>query len=193
MKKTLYFAVFLMVTSGLVTLVAFVGYNWTEPIIAENRAAKVAANIAILFDPEEGYKQNPDQPDNAYGELNRKYTDNSSGNISGVYEVLDENDDLFAIIYNVNGQGRNGTVYALVAVDPYVDEILSVSYYDHTETPDRGERYMRENRIELIVGQPVLDVQVDAIAGATTTWTALNKMYEIIALHYIDEEVHIDG
>jgi Na+-transporting NADH:ubiquinone oxidoreductase subunit C len=193
MKKTIYFAFFLMVTASLVTAIAYLGYNWTEPIIAENRAQKIAENIALLFDPAAGYERNSAQGNNDYNELNRKYTDNASGNISGIYEVLDETGNLTAIIYNVNGQGRNGIVNALVAIDPYQDEVLDIVYYEHAETPNIGEKYTRDDEISKLQGQLVTEVTIDVIAGASTTWVAINDMFTIIATHYQDEEVHIDG
>lgn len=193
MKKTLYYAVFLMVTASIVTAVAYLGYNFTEPIISANRDAKIAENIAILYSSDDGFKKNDNQADNTYNEKNRKYTDNPSGNISGIYEVLDSNDELVAIIYNVNAQGRNGMMYALIAVDPYEDTVLSVVYYSHSETPDRGERYTREDEVSKLQMQIVTSVEVDMIAGATTTWNAINDMFSIITTHYLDEEVHING
>ncbi len=193
MKKILYYAVFLMVTSGLVTGIAYLGYDFTYPYIEANRIKKIDENIALLYSSEDGFKKNSNQGENAYNELNRKYTDNASGNISGIYEVLDANDDLVAIIYNVNSQGRNGIMYALISVDPYTDEVLNVVYYSHKETPDRGERYTEENEVSKLTGEIVGSVEVDMISGATTTWNAINDMFNIIDTHYSDEEVHIDG
>lgn len=193
MKKILYFAFFLMVTSGLVTGIAVIGYEWTLPYIEANRENAINESIALLYAPEDGYKRNSAQGENDYNELNRKYTDNSSGNISGIYEVLDANDDLVAILYNVNSQGRNGIMYAIIAVDPYTDSVISVVYYSHQETPDRGERYAREEETVKLEGAIIGSVEVDMIAGATTTWNAINDMFNIITIHYSDEEVHIDG
>ena len=190
MKKTVYFAVFLMITAALVTAVAYLGYNWTEPIIAENRAKKIAENIALIFDPAEGFERNLAQGENDYNEKNRIYTDNSSGNISAIYEVLDDNGELVSIIYNVNGQGRNGLVNALVAIDPFTDEVLDIVYYEHAETPNIGEKYTRPEEISKLQGQLVDDVSVDVIAGASTTWKAVDDIFGIIATHYQDEGVH---
>lgn len=193
MKKILYFSVFLMVTSALVTAVAFLGYEFTQPYIDANREKAINDSIALLYSPEDGFKRNASQGDNKYNELNRKYTDNSSGNITGVYEVLDNNDELIAIIYNVNSQGRNGVMFALVSVDPFTDEVLNVVYYDHKETPERGELYTIEPEVSKLSGEIVDSVEVDMIAGATTTWKAINDMFGIISTHYSDEGVHIDG
>jgi Na+-transporting NADH:ubiquinone oxidoreductase subunit C len=193
MKKILYFAVFLMVTSAFVTGVAYLGYDLTDDIILENRNQKITDNIALLYSPEDGYQKNDTQLDNAYNEKNRKYTDNPSGNISGVYEVLDSENNLVAIIYNVNAQGRNGIVNALISVDPYTDSVVGVTYYEHGETPNLGEKYTREDAIVKLLDQTITEVEVDLIVGATTTWGAINDMFHIIGIHYTDEEVHING
>ncbi len=193
MKKTLYFAFFLTVTASIVTLIAYLGYEFTNPIIERNRAAKIEANIALLFNPDEGYSRNDNQESNTYNELNRKYTDNSSGNISGIYEVLDGDGELHAIIYNVNAQGRNGLVNVLIAVDPYSNTIVAVTYYEHGETPNLGELYTEETETSKLLGQVVGDVIVDKIVGASVTWGAINDIFNIIDIHYRDEEVHIDG
>lgn len=193
MKKILYFSVFLMITSALVTAVAFLGYELTLPYIKANRETAINESIALLYSPDEGFKRNDKQGENKYNELNRKYTDNSSGNITGVYEVLNSNDELIAIIYNVNSQGRNGVMFALVAVDPFTDTVISVVYYDHKETPERGELYTLEPEVSKLSNAIIDSVEVDMIAGATTTWNAINDMFDIISLHYLDEEVHIDG
>lgn len=182
-----------MVTAGLVTAVAYMGYHWTKPIIDANRDKKISDTIALLYSPEEGYSKNDEQAENAYNELNRKYTDNPSGNISGIYEVLDDEGSLVAIIYNVNAQGRNGIVNALIAVNPYTDEVVAVTYYEHGETPNLGERYTRDEEIEKLLSQSVSGVEVDLIVGATTTWNAINDMFNILEVHYNDEGVHLDG
>lgn len=193
MKKILYYAVFLMVTSALVTGVAYLGYNLTIDRINENRIQKIEENIALLYSPDDGYSRNEEQSDNAYNEKNRKYTDNPSGNISGIYEVFDSDRNLVAVIYNVNAQGRNGIVNALISVDPYTDTVVGVTYYEHTETPNLGEKYTREDAIVKLIDQSISSVEVDLIAGATTTWGAINDMFNIISIHYEDEEVHING
>jgi len=186
MKKTLYFAAFLSVTAMLVTAIAYLGFNLTEPIIAKNTIEKINTNIAILYSPEEGYSRNVDQTDNFYQEKNYK-------SISDVWEVLDGDGNIYVILYNISAQGRNGLVYALIAVDPYSDTIVAVNYYSHGETPNIGEKYTREDAIELLLDQPVDNVVVDVIAGASTTWVAIDTMFKDIAIHYNQEEVHING
>ena len=136
MNKTLYYALFLSVTAMLVTAIAYLGYSITNPVIEQNTINKINENIAILFDPELGYTRNDNQADNTYREKDGAYKE-----VQAIYEVLDDDGELHARIYDMAVQGRNDVIYALVAVDPYTDTIVGVAYYDHAETPNIGERY----------------------------------------------------
>lgn len=186
MNKTLYFAVFLGVTAMIVTLVAYLGYHFTAPIIEANTNEKIRINIELLYNPEEGYTRNPDQAGNAYRQDGPAYKE-----ISDIYEVLDADGNLYAVIYDMAVQGRNDIINALVAVNPYTGEVEAVTYYKHGETPNIGERYTRDEEITKLIGQSVDSVQVDALAGATTTWTAINVMFDKIKEHYNNEEVAV--
>lgn len=186
--KIVYFALFLMITASFVTAVAFVGYNITAPVIEANNVERIETNIAILYSPDDGFTRNEDQEDNSYNEKKKGYEV-----INAVYEVLDSEGNVHVVIYNVTTQGRNGFVSALIAVNPYNDTIEAVTYYKHGETPNIGEKYTRDDAISKLIGQNVDTVEVDLIVGATTTWGAVNEMFEILKLHYNQEEVHIDG
>jgi len=188
MSKTLYFAVFLSATAMIVTAIAYAGYTWAEPIIAQNRINTIEENIGVFFSEEDGYSRNDDQLENSYLEKNYKA-------ISEIYEVLDGDGEIYVLIYNVTVQGRNGMIDALVAVDPYIDKVVAVSYYSHTETPNIGEIYTRDEEIIKLIGQSILDITIDDLVGASagTTKAAIITMFDEILNHYNAEEVHIDG
>lgn len=185
MKKTLYFAFYLAVTAMLVTAVAYFAYSKTNPTIVQNRIDKINRTIELLYSAEDGYSRS-EQEENAYREKNYDL-------ISAVYEVLDSDQELYAVIYDMSAQGKNGLIEALIAVDPYNDTVLAVTYYNHSETPNIGERHTRDEAIATLVGQNVSDVTVDVIVGATTTWGAIDSMFSELETHYSQEEVHIDG
>lgn len=187
MNKTVYFAIFLSVTAMLVTAIAYLGYHFTAPIIEQNTIDKINRNIALLYDPEEGYTRNENQQDNKYREDDSKYK-----TVSSIYEVLDDQGELAVVIYDMAVQGRNDIIHALVAVDPYTDTIEAINYYDHGETPNIGERYTREEEYTKLIGQTIGNVEIDALAGATTTWTSLNIMFDNLSTHFNTEGVHID-
>jgi Na+-transporting NADH:ubiquinone oxidoreductase subunit C len=186
MKKILYFAAFLGITAALVTGIAYAGYEITNPVIEENQVQRIKDNIALLYSTEDGYIPNSELPENSYQEKNYKP-------ITAVYEVLNSDGDLHAVIYNVSAQGRNGIVSALIAVNPYTDEVDAVTYYSHTETPNIGEKYTREDEISKLIGQKISgDVVIDVIAGASTTWVAIEEMFNTVETHYANEEVHVN-
>lgn len=194
MKKTLYLAGFLTVTSVLVTLIAYLGYYGTIETIEANRAQKITDSIALLYNPEEGYKKNENQAPNSYQEKNYDL-------ISAVYEVLNSDNEIHAVIYDCTFQGRNGPMSALVAVNPTTDIVVGVNFYSHSETPNLGEKYVRDVYIQGdedlnytgLIGQAISNVEADVIAGASTTWVGIDAMFVEIAKHYAAEEVHIDG
>jgi Na+-transporting NADH:ubiquinone oxidoreductase subunit C len=185
--KVVYFAFYLSVLGMLVTSVAALGYNATADRIEQNKIDTINSNIALLYSAEDGYTRNENQIDN-------KYLQSQYDLINDIYEVLDSNGDLYVIIYNVSAQGRNGLVSALVAIDPYTDTVQAVTYYDHSETPNIGEKYTREDEISKLIGQSVAtNVEVDVIANASTTWLAIEAMFNEIETHYNEQGVHIDG
>jgi Na+-transporting NADH:ubiquinone oxidoreductase subunit C len=186
MNKTVYFALYLMILGMLVTAIAYGGFKFTETYIEANKIERINNSIALLYSPEDGYKRNENQEENKYREEEEK-------RISAIYEVLNADDELVAIIYDVNADGRNATVYALIAVDPYTDEIVGVTYYDHQETPNLGERYTRDEEIDKLIGETITSVTVDQITGATKTWDAITFMFGEISEHYTKRGVHIDG
>jgi Na+-transporting NADH:ubiquinone oxidoreductase subunit C len=184
-KQPLYFAGYLAVLGMLVTGVAIFGYNTAAPVIEENRQDKIKTNVALLFSAEDGYVTNLDLPTNSYQQLNYDLVDE-------VYEVSKDG-KLYAIIYDMQTAGRNGTINALVAVDPYTDTIIGAVYYNHSETPGKGSVYADEPELSKIIGDSVTQVEFDSIASVSTTYKALRVMYDAITEHYINEEVHIDG
>lgn len=187
MNKTLYYALFLSVTAMLVTAIAYLGYSITAPVIEQNTINKINENIALLFDPELGYTRNDQQADNTYREKDGVYKE-----ILAIYEVLDSDGEIHALIYDMSVQGRNDMIFALVAIDPFTETIVGIAYYDHAETPNIGEKYTREEEYKKLIGQSVDSVEVDLIVGATTTWGALEVLFDKLWEHY-NQEVTING
>ncbi len=186
--KTLYFAFFLFATVVIVTVIGYIGFSITNPIIEANNVKRIEDNIALLFSAEDGYTPFTELDSNSkYAVKNYKY-------IIDIYEVLNSEGEVHAVIYNVWAQGRNNKVNALIAIDPYTDTVVGVVYYKHGETPNIGEKHTRDEAIEPLIGQSLTGgVIVDEIAGATVTWGAINNIFSQVLTHYQDEEVHIDG
>ena len=142
-KQPLYFAGYLAILGMVVTGVAIAGYNLAAPRIESNRQVKIRDNVALLFSAEDGYVTNLELPTNSYQQLNYDLVDE-------VYEVSKDG-LLYAVIYDMQTAGRNGTINALVAVDPYTDTIIGAVYYNHSETPGKGALYGEEEEISKII------------------------------------------
>jgi Na+-transporting NADH:ubiquinone oxidoreductase subunit C len=175
-----------MLLGMAVTGIAYGGYTFTKSYIDANTEKRINDSIALLYSPEDGFKRNESQEYNKYREAEEKYID-------AIYEVLDSEDTLVAVIYDMSVQGRNAVINTLVAVDPYTDTIIGVTYYNHAETPNIGEKYTREEEIDKLIGQTIDEIVVDKYTGASTTWGALVLMYGEITSHYNERGVHIDG
>jgi Na+-translocating ferredoxin:NAD+ oxidoreductase RnfG subunit len=181
--KVLKLALFLGILSVFITGVSIVAYSYTAPIIEQNKIDKINTAIALLFNPEE-YSRN---------ETPRNYFVENYDYITGVYEVVDQEGELEAIIYDTSVYGKGGDILTLIAVDPFNDTIIDVVYYTHSETPGIGALYTEDEARLKLQGQSVDNIYVDAIVGATITWTALDTMVQDVMLHYNQEGVHIDG
>ena len=184
-KQPLYFAGYLAILGMIVTAVAIAGYNLAAPKIEENRQTKIRENVALLFKEEDGFITNLELPANSYQQLNYDLVDE-------VYEVSKDG-SLYAVIYDMQTAGRNGTLNALVAIDPYTDTIIGAVYYNHSETPGKGALYAEPEELDKIIGDTVTEVDFDVYASVSVTWNALRVMYDAIAEHYVNEGVHIDG
>ena len=144
--KTLYFALFLFVTVVFVTVVGYIGFSITNPIIVQNNIDRINENIALLFSVEDGYISNETLDSNS------KYAVKNYKHVTDIYEVLNSEGEVHAVIYNVWAQGRNDKVNVLIAIDPYTDTVVGVVYYKHGETPNIGEKHTREEAIEPLIG-----------------------------------------
>lgn len=114
-----------------------------------------------------------------------------------VYEVTDDQGDLDAIILPIQGYGLWSTLYGYLALDPDMNTIRGITYYEQGETAGLGGEvenprwkakwpgrkvYDEQGRIKIAVkkgpaGTPEQDPhQVDGISGATITSRGVTNM-----------------
>ena len=114
-----------------------------------------------------------------------------------IYEVVDDQDDVDAIILPIQGYGLWSTLYGYLALDPDMNTIRGITYYEQGETAGLGGEvenprwkakwpgrkvYDEQGRIKIAVkkgpaGTPEKDpYQVDGIAGATITSRGVTNM-----------------
>ncbi len=180
MKKTIYYAIFLSLTAIISTVLMFLVNDLTKPVIEKKQIALIEENIGLIYSSDDGFKRNPNQEKGKYKVLD--YI-----GIKEVYEVLDENDNVHSLIYNVEVSGKNDVIGLLIAVNK--GTIDRVVYYKHAETKNLGEVYTREVETSKFIGMPLKDSSVDMIAGASTTGRAVDLALDIVENHYSKEGV----
>ena len=114
-----------------------------------------------------------------------------------VYEVTDDEGELDAIILPIQGYGLWSTLYGFLALDPDMNTIRGITYYEQGETAGLGGEvenprwkakwpgrkiFDEQGRIKIAVkkgaaGTPEQDpYQVDGISGATITSRGVTNM-----------------
>jgi Na+-transporting NADH:ubiquinone oxidoreductase subunit C len=114
-----------------------------------------------------------------------------------VYEVTDDEGELDAIILPIQGYGLWSTLYGFLALDPDMNTIRGITYYEQGETAGLGGEvenprwkakwpgrkiFDEQGRIKIAVkkgpaGTPEMDpYQVDGISGATITSRGVTNM-----------------
>ena len=117
--------------------------------------------------------------------------------LGAVYLVLDEREEVEALVLPVHGAGLWGQMYGYLALDADTRTIRGVSFYEHQETPGLGAEIESERFTALWVGRRVADEEgailfevakgeigdaasdphrVDAITGATLTSNGLTAL-----------------
>ena len=113
-----------------------------------------------------------------------------------VYRLVD-NDELALVILPIEGKGLWSTLYGFIALDPDLETIRGITFYEHKETPGLGgevdnprwkalwpgRRVFGEDdkpRIEVIrgrAGPPAEDpYRVDGLSGATMTSRGVGRL-----------------
>ena len=114
-----------------------------------------------------------------------------------IYDVVGNNDEINAVILPIQGYGLWSTLYGYLALDPDMNTILGITYYDQKETAGLGgevqnPRWMAKwpgrkvfddrGRIKIAVkkgvaGSPEKDpYYVDGLSGATITSRGVTNM-----------------
>jgi Na+-transporting NADH:ubiquinone oxidoreductase subunit C len=107
--------------------------------------------------------------------------------------LLHRGRELERMVLPVYGRGMWSTIYGFVGLGPDLTTVVAVDFFDHGETPGIGDRIQDPawtaqwggKRLYDAAGQPVLrvgaaagdtDERVDAIAGATVTVSAIDRL-----------------
>lgn len=118
--------------------------------------------------------------------------------VAEVYLARDDAGELTRVILPIHGYGLWSTMYGFIALEPDLDTIAGLSFYEHGETPGLGgeidnPRWQRrwvgkrlydvDGRLAIEVlkggvadGAPDAEHKVDGISGATLTTRGVNNM-----------------
>ncbi|NVK18168.1 MAG: Na(+)-translocating NADH-quinone reductase subunit C [Methylocystaceae bacterium] len=115
-------------------------------------------------------------------------------NLASVY-LVKEGDELKKLILPIHGYGLWSTLYGFVALQPDMNTVSGLQFYEHAETPGLGgevdnpkwrnlwpgkKLYDDEGNVEISVvkGGASGEYQVDALAGATLTSNGVNNLVQ---------------
>lgn len=130
----------------------------TAPIIADNQAR---AELAIFFE------FFPGGDTVTYVEIDDAVLDKE-------YTVRDASDTILGYVLRGISEGYGGRMTILVALNPLGD-IVDIKVTAHTETPNILTPLLRDY-IPNFQGQPISDVEYDALTGATASYRAIQNV-----------------
>jgi Na+-transporting NADH:ubiquinone oxidoreductase subunit C len=181
MKNSFIYPIIFMLAVTAVFIAVLAGLNYvTADIIAFNQESQLRQKILYIFDilPEDGTEK----------DIERIFNDNviekEWGELKGYALVQGGQEKAYAI--PINGAGLWGSIIGYVGLNNNYTEIIGIEFVTQSETPGLGGRISEEAYKEqfrgidisgktanFIVSSPEPASNVDAIAGATQTSTAV--------------------
>ncbi|WP_313339848.1 FMN-binding protein [Sedimentibacter sp.] len=185
MKNSLYYPILFMiaVTVVFIAMLSSINYMLTDTI-AFNRESELRQKILYIFDilPEN------DDPQEIKRTFDEKIKQKTINNIE-VYALVENNQET-AYAVPINGPGLWGSITGYIGLNNDFTKIIGIEFVTQSETPGLGGRisediYKNQFRAidiegvtdgNYIISSPQPGSNVDAIAGATQTSSAVVKM-----------------
>ncbi|KFZ31442.1 Na(+)-translocating NADH-quinone reductase subunit C [Pseudidiomarina salinarum] len=116
--------------------------------------------------------------------------------ITKVYFINDEEGNLETLVLHIRGYGLWGTMFGLIALQPDLNTVRGINFYEHSETPGLGgeitnPRWVQTWQGKEIYGDELENVQIDvtknvtdethdidALSGATLTSNGVEYLIE---------------
>ncbi|PTB85319.1 Na(+)-translocating NADH-quinone reductase subunit C [Pseudidiomarina aestuarii] len=120
----------------------------------------------------------------------------SRENVTKVYFINNDQDELETVVLFIRGYGLWGTMYGLLALEPDMNTIRGINFYQHNETPGLGGEIQNPQWVASWQGKEVygdemetvqIDVtknvtdkahDVDALSGATLTSNGVENTFQ---------------
>lgn len=195
MKNSFFYPIVFMTLVTAVFIAVLAGFNFvTADTIAFNQESQLHQKILYIFDllPEDGTEQDIERIFNEYV-IEKQWVKLKGfalieGNIEKAYAVP------------INGPGLWGSIIGYIGLNNDYTEIIGIEFVTQSETPGLGGRISEEPYKEqfrgidisgkndnFIISSPQPDSNVDAIAGATQTSTAVVKLINEDIKHFLQE------
>ncbi|MDX1705828.1 Na(+)-translocating NADH-quinone reductase subunit C [Pseudidiomarina sp.] len=93
--------------------------------------------------------------------------------ITKVYFINDEQGNLETLVLHIRGYGLWGTMYGLIALQPDLNTVRGINFYEHSETPGLGgeitnPRWVQTWQGKEIYGDELEQVQIDVTKNVTS-------------------------
>ena len=139
-------------------------YEFTSPIIAENRAERMESGVYAVLEDVESVEF-----------IDADFV---------MFRALDGDGNSIGFAYAGEGSGYAGPVRVLVGVDHETKEVTGITILEHTETPGLGTQVEEEDFRSQFVGKSPEDTieistDIDNITGATQSAAAVAQAVRV--------------
>lgn len=105
----------------------------------------------------------------------------SREDVTKVYFINDSDGDLETVVLFVRGYGLWGTMYGLLALQPDMNTVRGINFYEHSETPGLGGEIQNPQWVASWTGKEIYTEQGDEVAIEVTK-NVTNQAHDVDAL-----------
>ena len=103
----------------------------------------------------------------------------------GVVYLVEKEGKLDRIILPIRGYGLWSTLWGFVALEPDLNTVIGLGYYQHAETPGLGGEVDNPKWKALWPGKKIYAQSVDASTGATSRWELHHAEDSTVAIQIV--------
>lgn len=162
MKETIKLSAVLFIATSISALLITSLHNISVPILEARESEVLNSTFTAMYGSElDGYELRDE---------------NLTADAVAVYDVT-LTDGTTNTVFEMVEQGKNGPIKMLIGYDAD-SNITQFKYLEINETPGIGSKVTEDGFINKIIGQNASDNEVDGIAGATISSTAVRTAVE---------------
>jgi Na+-translocating ferredoxin:NAD+ oxidoreductase RnfG subunit len=159
-NKAIKYPLILFIVTGFCAAIITLTYVITNPILEKRNQDNTKLNLEQLYNNTKTFKVIADK-----GQLNNP-------TLLNLYEVI-LNDNSKRLVYETTSKGKNGDIVSLIAFNK--DNLEKIKNIQENETPGIGKKVNEASYLDSITKQDISNMNVDIIAGATYSSTALKN------------------